>query len=157
MATARKAVVAKMEKRLALLEDRWGVQDTLYRYARSLDDRQHKAWLDCFTEDGVLEVRPPSGPRKRYAGRARLTAFITKRPLAQGPVQTQQQVVIEPLITVKGREARADSYFSRLTERDGVVYTHAFGRYRDRLVKGDDGVWRFKERIIEVKGREKGG
>lgn len=157
MGNDRSSPLREMEQRLAALEDRWGVLETLYRYARSLDDRRAKEWLDCFMEDGVLEYRIASSPAKRYAGRAALAEFITTRPLAQGPVQTQQQVVIEPLITLKGREARADSYFSRLTERDGIIYTHAFGRYRDRLVKGPDNVWRLKERIILVGARAKAG
>ena len=60
-------------------------------------------------------------------------------------------MLMEPAITVNGDEVTVQSYFTRLdATREGRPFIRAFGRYRDRMVKGVDGVWRFKERVAEV-------
>jgi hypothetical protein len=60
-------------------------------------------------------------------------------------------MLVEPVIMVSGDQATVQSYFTRLdATHDGRPFIRAFGRYMDRMVKGTDGVWRFKERVAEV-------
>jgi hypothetical protein len=78
-----------------------------------------------------------------------LAAFIAQHTRAPG--KYHKHLLIEPAITVNEDQATVQSYFTRLdATREGRPFIRAFGRYLDRMVKGADGVWRFKERVAEV-------
>jgi 3-phenylpropionate/cinnamic acid dioxygenase small subunit len=49
-----------LEARIALLEDEQAILKNLYRYGHSIDYGDEEAWVDCFTEDGVFDVRATS-------------------------------------------------------------------------------------------------
>ena len=46
-----------IESRLALLEAESAILKNLYRYGHAIDYGDEEAWVDCFTEDGVFDVR----------------------------------------------------------------------------------------------------
>ena len=58
---------------------------------------------------------------------------------------------MDPQIVVTGDEASVVSYFLRVEPRDAAsTQIVASGRYLDRLVRCDDGRWRFMERVAEI-------
>jgi len=144
-----------LARRLALLEDEQGILRTLYQYGHSIDYALHDQYVDCFTEDAVLEHRRRLGmrPSERIQGRAALAANAVKH---KGPPTIYHKyLVLNPLITVTGAEATVESYWARLNDGTTAPFIWAFGRYRDQMVKCADGKWRFKERVIDVEGRAK--
>jgi hypothetical protein len=148
--------VQELIKRLAALEVERAILRTLYRYGHSIDYGLEQEWVDCFTADGVFDVRRRvGGASARYEGRAALAAFIAQHTRAPG--KYHKHMLVEPVITVNGNQATVQSYFTRMdATSDGRPFIRAFGRYLDRMVKGADGVWRFKERVAEVEATGEG-
>ncbi|HEV8712279.1 MAG TPA: nuclear transport factor 2 family protein [Candidatus Binatia bacterium] len=142
--------VQELVRRLEALEAERAILRTLYRYGHSIDYGLEQEWVDCFTADGVFDVRRRVGPASaRYEGRAALAAFIAQHTRAPG--RYHKHMLMEPVISVSGDQAIVQSYFTRLdATRDGRPFIRAFGRYLDRMVKGADGIWRFTERVAEV-------
>lgn len=139
--------VSTLLLRLQTLEDERLVLRTLYRYGPGLDYGCESAWLDCFTADGIFEVRYED-TTLRMAGHAALRRFAEQHTHA--PEYRHKHLVLDPLIEVDGATARAESYFARLDRVDGRPVIRSFGRYLDRLVRCADGAWRFAERMAEV-------
>jgi hypothetical protein len=141
--------------RLEVLEGERGVLATLYRYGHALDYGAEADWLDCFVPTAHYEVREPGdGTARRvrtYDGRDELAGFAARHTRA--PERFHKHVVVDPVIAVDGDHATAVSYFMRLDDVDGEHVVYAFGRYRDELVRGEDGRWRFVRRIAEVESR----
>lgn len=144
-----------MAARLAALEDEQGILRTFCQYGQAADYGLDDQYVDCFTEDAVLEHRRRAGmrPSERIQGYAALAANAASH--TRPPNAYHKYLVMEPLITLNGDEATVESYFARLNDGPQGPFIWAFGRYRDRMVKCKDGKWRFKERIIEVEGRAK--
>ena len=65
-------------------------------------------------------------------------------------------MVWQPLIEVDGEEATCTSYGLLLVDHDGTPVIKVFGRYRDELVREDDGTWRFGVRLFEVESAAPG-
>ena len=138
---------------LARLLDERAVMSTLHRYGHSIDYGLEEDWVDCFTEDGVFEVRRrwAEADRQRHEGRAALTEFVSRHTRA--PDRYHKHMLVEPVVEISGDQASVRSYFTRLDAADdGTPFIRAFGRYVDELVREADGVWRFRERIAEVEG-----
>ena len=131
-------------------------------YGHTIDYGPKAEWLDCFTEDAVYKVQmsgvtlpdllgitqPPEG----LEGRALLSAYIANHTHA--PDMWHKHCLSEPVIRLEGdSKASVQSYFARLDEDQNGAYILAFGRYRDKMVKSEDGKWRFVERICEIESR----
>lgn len=126
---------------------------TLYRYGHSIDYGLEEDWVDCFTEDGVFDVRHSGTESEshRYQGRVALAEFVSRHTRA--PDRYHKHILVEPVVEISGDRASVRSYFTRLDAADdGTPFIRAFGRYIDELVREADGVWRFRERIAEVEG-----
>jgi ketosteroid isomerase-like protein len=146
--------VSALEARLRALEDERAIQGTLYQYGHSIDYGDEAGWVDCFTEDGVWDVRYRKGskPRTLCEGRASLASYISGHTRA--PAKYHKHVLVEPQIVVDGDSATVDSYFMKVDAQDeGRSEIVAIGRYRDDLVREADGRWRFRQRICEVEDR----
>ena len=150
--------LGRLEARLRALEDERGVIANMHRYAHSIDYGLEGEWVDCFREDGAFDMRRAPDfdrPGNRIEGRAALAAFIATHTRA--PETWHKHVMAQPRIAVEGDRARAVSFFTRLDEDEtGVPYVLVFGRYRDTVERCGDGLWRFRERIVEIeaiKGR----
>ena len=144
-------------RRLAVLEDERAILETLYRYGHTIDHGPDEEWLDCFTTDGVWDSIPgpelgPAARRITCRGRAELAAFIAGHTHA--PQRWHKHLLAEPQISLTGDEATVLSYWVRIDSYDEGIYMRGFGRYRDRLVRCDDGRWRFAERVIEAEAME---
>lgn len=153
------ARITALEETVALLLAEREILRTISQYGHAIDSGDEGAWLDCFTEDGIFDVRrralSGAGQAKlpvRCVGRAELAGFAAahSRPPARYHIHT----VGSPHITVTDQQARVDSKFVRLdADADGAPVVASFGLYRDRFVRCADGRWRLMERIAEVQAR----
>jgi ketosteroid isomerase-like protein len=147
-----------LEERLRLLEAERAIVRLLHAYAHAIDYGDEEAWVDCFTEDGVFDVQTRIVGDRGYRteGRDALRRFISAH--SRAPELFHKHVLVEPLIDVGagGDTATCSSYFAGLQDHDGRPEIRVFGRYRDRIVLGADGRWRFRERIAEVESRKLG-
>jgi 3-phenylpropionate/cinnamic acid dioxygenase small subunit len=154
--------VKALEKRLQALEDERSIRSTLYAYGHAIDYGLKEKWLDLFTEDAIYRVEHfgttipelPGGsqPAGGLQGRNALGQYINNHTSA--PSMWHKHMLAEPVISLHSdREASVESYFARLDEDENGAFITAFGRYRDRMVKGQDGKWRFAERICEMESR----
>jgi len=134
---------------LQTMRDERAILRTLHTYCHAIDYGDEAAWADCFTEDGVFHVEFPGGaPPMRLAGRAALQDFVAHHPRA--PEALHKHLTLNPLIDLRGGEAKVRTYFQMLMEISGLPETYCFGRYLDQMRRCDDGAWRFVERLAEV-------
>ena len=119
-----------LEARLALLEAEQAILKNLYRYGHSIDYGDEEGWVDCFTEDGVFDVRARLShqPNRVISGRDELRAFIKRHTRA--PELWHKHLLIEPLIEVDGDTATVRSYLAVVMEHDDEPIVRVFGRYR---------------------------
>jgi 3-phenylpropionate/cinnamic acid dioxygenase small subunit len=147
---------ASVEERLLALEARQAVVERLHRYAHAIDYGDEAAWLDCFVEGAVFDVRMRLGTRPdvRCEGRAQLAAFIAAH--TRPPVAYHKHLLADPVVVLEDDWGRATchSYFVRVDAGEPrVARVVAMGRYVDRLVRDDDGAWRFQERSAELENQ----
>jgi 3-phenylpropionate/cinnamic acid dioxygenase small subunit len=151
--------VLDLEARVARLEAERDILDLLSRYGHAIDYGLEHEWVDCFSERGVFDMRERFQDASRstrpewqlsgirHEGRAAIAGFVSRHTRAPG--RYHKHLVIEPRINVEGDRASLQSYFLFVAEApEGVEI--AFGRYLDRVVRHDDGRWRFDERIAEI-------
>lgn len=139
------AAVRALELRLGRLEDERAILQTMYAYGHSIDYGDEELFLSCWTEDAVLHWPW----REPIVGHEALTAAFRRHTHAPGTYH--KHFMVEPRVWIDGGDdARAISLYARL-DRDGDErpYLRSFGRYVDRLTRGGDGRWRFRERRAE--------
>jgi ketosteroid isomerase-like protein len=141
---------------LELLEDERAITHTLVAYGHAIDYGDEEAWVRCFADDGIFDIRGrESGhPHGRIVGRQELRRFIVRHTRA--PERWHKHLLIDPMITIDGTTAHCISYYAVLMEHDGAPIVRVFGRYRDRLTKEEDGAWRFAERVAQVESMRPG-
>lgn len=141
---------ASLEARVAALEEQQGVLDALTAYSQAIDAGEQDAWLDCFTDDGTFEVvsHLPEYPGRLLEGREQLATFIAAH--SSPPDVFHKHLVIQPRIVVDGDTASSVGAFVHLVDVKGDPVLRSYGRYVDRLVRGDDGTWRIARRRAEV-------
>lgn len=155
--SADESVLARLEKlesQLQLAEDRVDIIETLYRLAHTIDYGEHASWIDCFTEDAEFSMvemmtREPV-VKAQHVGRDKLASFIPNHTSA--PDYFHKHLVANPVVKITGDTAYTESYMTRVDEGDRP-FVWSIGRYRDDWVRGDDGRWRVRKRIIEVECR----
>jgi ketosteroid isomerase-like protein len=137
-----------VDERLQRLEDERAILSTLYTYGHAVDYGYEDEWVDCWTEDAVLHWPTRPGPlegREAIAG-----AF---REHTHAPEKFHKHFLVEPRIRLDGDRATVESYYARLDQYEDGPKVRSFGRYRDVLVRCDDGRWRFEERRAENESR----
>ncbi|QTV80481.1 nuclear transport factor 2 family protein [Microbacterium sp. NIBRBAC000506063] len=139
-----------LEQRLRWLEDERAIIRRLYRYGHCIDYGLEEEWAECFTSDGVFEVKRTHPPGHVYQGRQQLLEFA--RSHTRAPANFHKHVVVDPMIEVNGDRATAVSYFVRLDVIDATPVVRTFGRYRDTFRRTGAG-WRIEHRTVEVEGR----
>ncbi len=139
--------------RLQLLEDERAILETLYQYGHSMDYGPDADFVDCFTQDGVWDVRMRKAADSSFVcrGHDELRASLAQQTGVRPPALYAKHLLVEPRIVVTGDRASVQSYFLRTEPQDtGPTQIVASGRYLDDLVRCDDGRWRFSERIAEI-------
>ena len=135
--------MTSIESRVLALEDEQDILRTLYAYGHSIDYGLEADWINCWTEDAVLQW-PNRPPLKGHA--ALRTAF---RNHTHAPQAFHKHVIVEPRIDISGDRATVRTMFARLDRYPSGPAVRSFGRYLDVLVRCKDGHWRFQERICE--------
>ncbi len=149
--------IANLERRLEILETREAIRNTLIRYAHTLDYGPADDWVDCFTEDGVFDIRTMKGlpgfteRPVLTKGAAALRRFATDHPCAPDEYR-KHNVLAHDFIEIDGDRAKVCSYFLIIHEMTGTGKIAYTGRYIDDMRRGPDGKWRFKLRIAEITG-----
>jgi ketosteroid isomerase-like protein len=132
---------------LARLLDERDVVERLYAYCEAADAETPDAFLDCFTEDGEFTYRASADaqPSITCRGRRELERWFRER-LPVVPPGTMHHTTVHPTVTVDGDHAESTSHYISIRARDGALIVASTGAYRDRLVRCEDGRWRFVER-----------
>jgi hypothetical protein len=149
--------LARIEERLQELEDREGIRDAIHRFGHALDYGPAEAWVDCFTPDGVFDIRTRKGlpSYNEYPTVNRGSEALLKLAMAHpvAPDEYHKHLTLLPeYIEIKGDTAKVRSYFIVIHEIKGPPETVHSGSYDDVFVRCPDGRWRIKERVVEVTG-----
>ena len=138
--------------RLRILEDERAIVETLHRYGHAMDYGPDAAFVSCFVVDGSWDVRMRrSRAGFTCRGHAEIAASLAAQTSVRVPALYAKHIIVDPRITLDGDRASVVSYFLRVEPKhDGPTQIVASGRYLDRLVRSDDGSWRFEERIAEI-------
>jgi len=133
-----------------LLAER-AVLQTLYTYARTIDNGNLQEWLDCFEPDARWLLRSSGGPVEwEHAGHDQLAKFFDWHSHAPQRLHLHLTGNVVPEVSLETGQATVESYMVRL-DRDAEErpYVFAFGKYHDTLRRGADGRWRFAIREVE--------
>ena len=135
--------------RIQALEDQQAIVTTMHRYCHGIDYGPPEDFADCFVAEGIYEAQFPGSDTPRLiTGHAALEQFAADHPVA--PDKYWKHFVLAPVITLRGDEADVVSVMGRIDDPPGGPLIDVIGRYRDHLVRCDDGRWRFTRRISEV-------
>ena len=117
-----------------------GIRRTLAQYCHYLDGRKFEEWANLFTEDGEW-----NGTVSRTA----ILDSISSGALAKRQNLRRKHVCTNIIIRLDGADALAISDFVMYdaTGPGEPWHVAAWGRYHDRLVKGERG-WLFAERKL---------
>jgi len=135
-----------LERRIDALESRAAIQNHAARYAFAVDDRDMDATADCFTEDGGFSSREG---RLGARGRQAVIDQFHERWGVMGPAN---HIVHQHLVEIDPADPdHATGTISSHAEvfRNGEIWLTAF-RYEDDYRRGEDGVWRFADRMLSV-------
>jgi len=141
--------------RLPEPEEERQIRHTMDLYAHAMDYGEGAVWRDCFTDDAVFLVSDAQKDFEviyRVEGGEELEAYIAAYP--RPPAVFAKHMCSQILIRVEAETACAESFWMAVNSEGGpsggAPNIMAFGRYRDSLVRCDDGRWRFSERICET-------
>jgi uncharacterized protein (TIGR02246 family) len=118
------------------------IRQLIARYCHLVDARRIEEWVDCFTDDGVFELRG-----SRTQGR---DALLKMGEGIRQSGMSSRHWVTNVLVDVDGDEATSESYLMMLSATAEPVIGVS-GVYRDR-VRRVDGRWRFAERVVTFDG-----
>jgi 3-phenylpropionate/cinnamic acid dioxygenase small subunit len=144
--------------RLRRLEDERAILALSEAYSTAIDTEAIEDWLALFTEDGRFAWRPGAGDRRGQAGDGGWLLDLRgqdalRRWAEDGGVQPmgrENHVSRPPLIgSIDGDAAESVTWYVILRWQRQRIDVISTGRYVDRLVRGTDGAWRFKERLAE--------
>jgi uncharacterized protein (TIGR02246 family) len=132
-----------VEARLRRLEDAEEIRRLLLEYARCLDEADHAAYAELFTEDGELHAQ-----LGQARGRDAIRALLDER-LRDGPPRRKAfHLVGNPMIEVEDDRAVSSVIWAYVThDDDGYPTILQLGHYTDELTR-EDGRWRFRRRDI---------
>jgi ketosteroid isomerase-like protein len=133
------------------MEDERAIVAILYRYGDALDHGDRDEFLDCFTPDAqyLVHMRMGSSDGLAFEGHEQLREYFDRHTHA--PAAFHKHVTVNPLVTVNGAAADAQSYFLRVdSPAAGPAVVLAAGRYIDHLERSPEGRWRIRSRRCEV-------
>lgn len=136
--------------RLAALEDERAILEVLHRLTHCLDYGLDNEFVELFTHDGVFEVTRRGDDSIRRAGHDELAQYMANHTRA--PDRFHKHLLLNPVISIMGENAVAESYFVLLDEGQQGPLVRTYGRYRDDLVKCPGG-WRVRMRLAEIEVR----
>jgi hypothetical protein len=144
------------DERLAAWVDKLEIRELIETSMRHIDDERGDRFAECFEPDGVMQL---SGTV--FAGHDALRDLwdTTDWPhwtedgqLLMHPLSAH--LAHNPVIEISGDTATAETDMTVIMRGDDGKYTVTMeARYRDRLRRGADGVWRIRTRTGVSLGR----
>lgn len=128
-----------LEERIARLEDLHAIQQLRARYCQYLDDGRWEELTGLFTDDGAFIGLSTA------RGKAAMLEFFPK--LNASTVTSWWHFSSNETIDLDGSTATGETWLLQPCVVDGQAQIAA-GRYRDTMVKNDDGTWLFTERRV---------
>ena len=142
-----------LRRRIAELEDRNQVVEALYRYAHAFESGTDEEFVDCFTDDGVFEIRYGAHyggrPMSRHEGAEQIRRYVAGHA-SRGAGRPQFRMLADPIVRIDGDQATARSYLVGVQPFDGQPELIDLGRYEDRLRRVAPGDWRIAERVTGI-------
>lgn len=145
--TAESDLIASLVSRIERLEAERDIQRLMVDYAQALDYGDNVAWANCFTPDGLFDVRRRGAAMFAHTGTDALAAFAAGHTHA--PAVYHKHFLSIPAIEFGADRVTATTYFTMLHESDNGPIVLVFGRYLDVLVQSD-GRWQFAERVVDM-------
>ena len=143
------AKIKSLEARLTELEDERELRELLARYGYNADVRRDEAYVDLYTEDGVMNLGSGVRPGiRRWEGRAGLTEFITDLTGHKHPDQYGKRMHVQGnnvVCHIKGDEAIVNSYSIVLLRKGDDVTLNSAGN-NEWAMRKVNGKWLIKER-----------
>lgn len=140
---------AALEARIAAIEDRNAILDTLKQYGHAIDYGDFDKLVDCFTPDVVRENHRPDGSIHRWEGTKGTIDFASRH--SHAPEQYHKHLVLNSVIDLHGDTADVVSYMFRFDPRENEPsFVWGMGRYLDTLRREPDGKWRIQRRVSEI-------
>jgi hypothetical protein len=121
------------------------VQKVLSEYCHAVDEGRFDDFETLFFDDATVTARLAG---TTYRGPSQIRGFLEAQPAEMRGLH----VTVNPDIVIEGDEARVRADFFVLVPRAGSSVVGAWGWYRDRLGRHEDG-WLFRERRIETQWR----
>ena len=128
---------------MARLADKLAIEELIARYNQSLDSGDYDTWLDCWTDDAVLD-----GLGLLLSGKASIKAFADSYDdHYRLKLNGLKHYTVNVLSTVAGDRAASSSYLQLLATGPKGVNILFTGRYEDTL-RRSGGQWRFARRKL---------
>lgn len=128
-------------------EDKLAIEELIATYNQSLDRGDYATWVDCWTDDAVLD-----GLGRHLVGRAEIQAFAdTYEDRVRARIHALKHFTINILSTVDGDHAASSSYLQLVSTGEEGVQIRFTGRYEDTLTRSG-GRWRFARRKLHQDG-----
>ena len=133
-----------LEKAVQELLDRQRIQDTLYRYASTIDDRNLKELRELFVDDAVGRY----GDGEPIHGADAIVAWIDEMTV---DCAWQHHKLTVYHVDIEGDEAKALTYHTshQTTKADPDVVTVIVARYRDVLRRVGDS-WKIADKVFDI-------
>ena len=123
------------------------IRDVIARYSHAGDRGRLTELVECFAEDGVMELEDVPPLRGRAAIRGYLDGVVAKLAAATTRATLRHHVSSIRIERTAEGTAKAHAYFAVYTE---VGLDH-WGRYDDRFAR-TEGTWRITRRRVRVDG-----
>lgn len=144
-----------MDREIRILLAERAIAATMNVYCQTMDSGDNARWMDCFTEDAVYEVKLPNGTTyATLSGTADLRIFIANYPVLPG----HRHVYSTPVYDVDPDAGTADVsvYWFVVAGSEKGAGISSLGTSQDKFVRGADGKWRMKARVVQTEGMNVG-
>ena len=123
------------------LEDKLAIEELIARYNHSIDSGDWPTWLDCWTEDAVLD-----GIGKYLVGKAAITEFANNYERDYASMMPGcRHFTVNIASCIEGNTATSRAYLQLWSTGAKGAQIAFTGVYEDSLVK-QSGQWRFSKR-----------
>jgi ketosteroid isomerase-like protein len=125
------------------IEAKLAIEELIARYNQSLDAGDYATWVDCWTDDAVLD-----GLGRYLEGKARIQAFADGYEEAfRSKLHALKHYTVNILSVIDGDRATSSSYLQLVNTGSKGVVIRFTGRYQDEL-RREQGRWRFARRKL---------
>jgi 3-phenylpropionate/cinnamic acid dioxygenase small subunit len=138
------------------LADRLAIEELVYLYARTSDDRDFVTMRALFCPDASAVVRDTvNGQEQIISGPEAIAGFVERRHAAEFARGDRRRHLTSNFIldTCDGTHAVARSYVCVLQSVAGQpMQLASMGHYEDHCRK-EEGRWRFQKRLLTIEGK----